>query len=155
MDGLVGHYQKKFGMTIEKLSAIQLDSSFIDKRRNQMVAQELIALIKQKYPMLRTDPNAIIIGLTQEDMYIQNYPWRFAFTFRQEDRFAVVSTARMNPINFGLPDDEALLSTRLRKTVTRDIGILYYRKSQNGNPQSVLYSSLGGLEELDGMNEEF
>lgn len=154
-DRLVAHYKDKFDLAIEKLPAIELDPAIIDRGRDQVVAENLITLIRSRHASLESDPNAILIGLTGEDMYIQKYPWKFAFTFRQDERFAVVSTARMDPANFGEPADESLLNTRLRKMVTKNIGILYFGKSQNNNPQSVLYSSVGGCEELDAMGEEF
>jgi hypothetical protein len=61
----------------------------------------------------------------------------------------------MDPINLGQPANDELLRTRLRKTTTKNIGILYYRKTQNDNPRSVLYSQVGGIEELDNMGEDF
>ena len=152
---LVAHYKKKFNLTIEELPAIALDPGVIDNSRKQLVAEELIGMMKRKYPNLATDPNAILIGFTQEDMYIRKYTWRFSFTWRQEDKFAVVSIARMDPINLGQPANDALLLTRLRKMATKNIGVLYYRKPQNDNPRSVLYSQVGGVEELDNMGEEF
>jgi len=152
---LVTHYKNKFNLKIEELPAIALDRSAIDNDRKQLIAEELIQMIKRKYPNLATDPHAILIGFTQEDMYIRKYTWRFAFTWRQEDRFAVVSIARMDPINPGQPANDDLLRTRLRKMATKNIGILYYLKPQNNNPRSVLYSQVGGIEELDYMGEDF
>jgi predicted Zn-dependent protease len=152
---LVTHYKNKFNLTIEVLPAIALDRGVIDSERKQLIAEESIEMMKRKYSNLATDPNAILIGFTQEDMYIRKYTWRFAFTWRQEDRFAVVSIARMDPINLGQPANDDLLRTRLRKITTKNIGILYYRKPQNDNPGSVLYSQVGGIEELDNMGEDF
>lgn len=155
IDQLAVHYKNKFNVKIEKLPSMPLDSTMIDQRRNQVVAESLIAMIKRQHPNLESDPNAIVIGLTRADMYIHKYDWKFAFNFRQDDKFAVVSVARMDPVNFGAPADESLLNTRIRKMVAKNIGILYFRKSLNNNPRSVLYSSVGGLEELDAMGEEF
>lgn len=155
IDQLAVHYKNKFNVTIEKLPSMPLDPTMIDQRRNQVIAESLIAMIRQQHPNLESDPNAIVIGLTRADMYIHKYDWKFAFNFRQDNRFAVISVARMDPINFGEPADESLLNTRLRKMVTKNIGILYFRKSLNNNPRSVLYSSVEGLEELDAMSEEF
>ena len=154
-DHLVAHYKDRFNITIETLPRIQLDSTMVDRSRNQVVAETLVAMVKRQHPSLESDPDAILIALISDDMYISKYAWKFAFTFRQDDKFAVVSIARMDPINFGDPADESLLNRRLRKMVTKNIGILYFRKSQNDNPQSVLYSRVGGIEELDAMSEEF
>jgi hypothetical protein len=45
--------------------------------------------------------------------------------------------------------------SRLRKIVTKDIGILYYGMAQNQDPHSVLYSEIVGIEELDEAGEDF
>jgi len=44
---------------------------------------------------------------------------------------------------------------RLRKVVTKDIGIFYYGLSQSDNPRSVLYNGILGIQELDAVGEEF
>lgn len=152
---LIAHYKARFAVDIEVLPTIPLDATLVDRQRDQIAAETLIALMREKYPNLATDPNAIIIGLTREDIYIRKYDWQFAFNFRNANQFAVISVARMNPVNFGLPPDELLLNTRLRKMVTKNIGILYFRKSLNDNPRSVLFANVMGLEELDAMSEEF
>jgi hypothetical protein len=36
----------------------------------------------------------IVIALTQKDMYIQGHSWRHAFSYREKERFAVVSIVR-------------------------------------------------------------
>jgi hypothetical protein len=46
-------------------------------------------------------------------------------------------------------------ATRLRKIVTKDIGILYYGLPQSQSPKSVLYSQIMGIEELDAVGEDF
>jgi hypothetical protein len=55
----------------------------------------------------------------------------------------------------GQPVDLNLSETRLRKMVTKDIGILYYGLPQNQNPKSVLYNGIMGIEELDQVGEDF
>ncbi len=111
--------------------------------------------IKRSYPKESTNKNAVIIGLTDGDMYIDKMNWQFAFGYRAENRFAVIATARMNPVNFREPADLKLLASRLRKMITKNIGILYFDKEQNSNPRSVLYDNVMGLEELDSMGEDF
>ena len=72
-----------------------------------------------------------------------------------EDQVAVVSYARMNPVIFGnLPDDE-LLQSRLRKMVTKNVGIMCYGLPLSPDPRSVMYGNIGGTDELDVMTEDF
>lgn len=155
MTELQSYYRKKFGLTVEILPLLQLDNAAMDQNRRQLVAEELIALMRRSFTKQAAEPGAIIIGITPYDMYIREKTWQFAFSLRQAGRFAVVSSARMNPVSFKLPVNDALMSARVRKMVTKNIGIMYYKLPQNDNPKSVLYRSILGLEELDRAGEDF
>lgn len=175
---LVSYYKDKYDLTIETLPPIELESAVFDPDRQQLIAEELIALMKRHYPALANDPEAVLIGLTQGDMYIQMFNWRFAFGFYDTaGRFGVISSARMDPAQFPrykpryvvvirtflrrfglrfeeLSDSELLLS-RIRKMTTRYIGLLHYRLSPRGTRKSVLYRSILGIDDLDSIGEEF
>lgn len=82
--------------------------------------------------------------------------WRFTFSLRSRDRrVAVVSYARMDPKNLGEPADAEVLQSRLRKMVLKNIGIMYFGLPASGNPRSVLYGNILGVDDLDRMTEEF
>ena len=132
-----------------------MEPATFDARRHQLIAEDLVELIKRRYPKLAQDPNATVIGLTEKDMYIREKTWQFAFSYRVDGRFAVVSSARMNPANFGEPANAELLHSRVRKMIMKNIGLLYYQLAQSDNPKSVLYSNILGLEELDNVSEDF
>jgi len=152
---LANYCKQKTGIEVTLIQPVPFALSTIDKQRQQVIAEEAIELIKLRYPNLAADPNAIVIGLTDEDMYIRKYDWQFAFTYRKETRFAVVSTARMNPVNLGQPANNVLLESRMRKMVLKDIGLLYYLFTSNRNPESVLYEGVEGVDDLDKMGEDF
>ena len=65
-----------------------------------------------------------MIGLTNADMYIAARDWRYAYSLRAQDRFAIVSTARMGD---GLFVDEVRRMRRIQKMVTKNLGVLYYQ----------------------------
>ena len=44
---------------------------------------------------------------------------------------------------------------RIRKMVTKNIGVLYYHLPQSIHPKSAMYGAIGGIEELDFMGEDF
>src|SRR5258705_5627368 len=150
---LVNYYQKKYGMAIEVLPSLPLDPAAIDTDRKQSVAEAAVEVMKRANPNLVNDPAAILIGLTAEDMYIAQYDWRFTFSWRQEKKYAVVSNARMIIAPRVVPVQK--LASRLRKMVTRNIGVLYFYLPQSDDPRSVLYKNVGGISELDLMGEEF
>ena len=151
---LAEHYEKKFSLRVSILPSLSIGAQAVDKGRRQVIAEELIELIKAKYQYLMNNSTSIVIGLTMTDMYIRRYTWRFAFTLRGHERYAVVSSARLDPVNLGDEANEALMRTRIRKMVTKNIGILYYRMPQSIDPNSVLYGQVAGIEELDRIGED-
>jgi tetratricopeptide (TPR) repeat protein len=155
LNRLVTYYKQKPGIEAITTHPLPLRLAARDNRRQQLVAEELVEVIKRAYPELVADPNAIVIGLTDEDMYIRKKTWQYAFSYWADGRFAVVSSARMNPVNFGAPANADLLDSRMRKMVLKNIGVLYYQLPTNHNPKSVLYGNIMGVEDLDNMGEDF
>lgn len=175
LQGLVAYYRDKFGLTIEVLPRMEIDESAVNHERNQVIAERLVVLMRRQYSQPATDPDAVIIGLTPEDIYIRGFDWRFAFGYR-ETRIGVISIARMDPvqypprerlyilllkaflksIGFQVPDvpDQEVLLPRLRKMTTRYIALLYYRLPTNTRRESVLYESILGVDDLDRIGEE-
>ena len=95
---LVNFCKQKTGINASVTQAVPFALSTIDKRRQQIIAEDAIELVKFRLPDLAADPNAVVIGLTDEDMYMRQGDWQYAFSYRTAGRFAVVSSARMNPI---------------------------------------------------------
>lgn len=124
LDELVRYYKQKFQLDIKTLRGLQLDKPSVVRQGRQYAAEDLIEYMKSSHPRLAGNPRVILIGITEEDMFIRKYTWKFAFSYRVDGRFAIHSTARMNPVNFGEPKDQALLHTRLRKTITKNIGMI-------------------------------
>jgi tetratricopeptide (TPR) repeat protein len=155
LNKLVTYYQHKLGVNAICKRPMALALPAIDKRRQQVIAEEVLELMKRSYPELAADPNAILIALTEQDMYIRERNWQFAFSYWTDKRFAVVSSARMNPVNLGEAANSDLLEARMRKMVMKNIGMLYYLLPSNQDPTSVLYDDINGVEDLDNMSEDF
>ena len=152
---LVSYYQNKYGLSIETLSHVVLPPDTINPERQQLIAEQAIDIMKRANPEKVNDPQAILIGLTKQDMYIGKYDWRFGFSYREQGKYAVVSSGRMNLGWRNQLASEDQIRSRLRKMVTKNIGVLYYRLEQSDDPRSVMYRSVGGIQELDYMGEEF
>jgi predicted Zn-dependent protease len=140
---------------IETLPAIPVERVAVDEKRRQVMAEEMIALLKAKYPALANDAGAALIGLTTYDMYMGSHPeWAWSFSGSNLPRFAVISIARMNPVNFNLPADPDRLDSRLRKMVTQYIGFMYFDLPHSANRTSVMFP-VRGLNDLDDIAEDF
>lgn len=153
VESLSSHYKRKYNLDIDVLPGLAWDSRSMDLQRNQVIAEESIRLVRQAYPEVANDPNAVVIALTSNDMFISKKQWRFAFSYRENDRFAVVSSGRMH---LGLSADQfRVFESRLRKMVTKNIGVLYYHLPMSFHEKSVMYMGVGGIEELDTMGEDY
>jgi len=153
---LVHYYHDQHGLDIQVLPSIPVDSSLLNPRRRQLMAEKLTARVHDAYSDRVRDSKDVLIGLTAQDMYLQSSSWQFAFGWRSPDlRTAVVSSARMDLHYSGEPAEVASPSIRLRKMVTKDIGTLYYHLPLSLNPRSALYWNIMGIQELDGMGEQF
>ena len=151
INGLVAHYREKLDLPITVLPTIPVPAEAFDQSRQQVVAEALIDTIGRSQAAVQ-DPAAIVIGLTSSDMYIAAREWNYAYSLRAGDRFAVVSTARMGD---GWFVDEARRMQRIRKMVTKNIGVLYYRLPQSDDPGSVMYRNILGPQDLDKASEDF
>jgi predicted Zn-dependent protease len=152
---LVQYYRKKYNLEVSIADEISVDPTTRDPSRQQLKAESLAASIPNNVSAPAHDKNAILIGFTSEDMYPTSKNWQFAFGWRLGNtRAAVVSTARLSVLDLGHPFSD-VAATRLRKIVTKDIGILYYGLPQSDNPHSVLYNQIMGIEELDAEGEDF
>jgi predicted Zn-dependent protease len=148
-------YRQKYGLEIEIKPPLAVPSAAYDNNRRQLIAESVTEAMRRAYPF-RDVNGPILIGITGRDMYIQGKNWSYAFSFRREDGVAVVSTARMDHGFMGLwKADQETQKSRLRKMVTKNIGVLYYRLPLSQNPQSVMYGNVGGPQELDRMGEDF
>lgn len=155
---LVTHFQTRYGVTIRTLPPMALTEVMTDAARSQFVAERVIRALQARDLPLANDERTRVIGITSADMFIQGRAneWRFSFSLRSTNRrFAVVSYARMNPINLGGAPDEQLLVARVRKMVAKNIGLMYYELPASQNPRSVLFDNILGVDDLDRMTEAF
>ena len=153
---LVQYYRKKYNLEIAVPDGISVDPATRDASRRQLMAESLAAGLRSRVSEAANDKDAILVGFTAEDIYPTSKNWQFAFGWRDgETRTAVVSTARLSLAEIAQPMTPDTPVTRLRKIVTKDIGILYYGLPQSNDPHSVLYNQIMGIEELDAVGEDF
>ena len=153
--GLATYYQERFGITVGILPPVSPGASELNVKRRQLIGEELIALMRHSYPALDADP-AVLLGFTESDMYLRSMPnWNWAFAERTAGRFAVISTAYMDPVFDGEEPSPELLNTRARKIATKTIGLLYFGLPLSSDPKSVLYDSILGVDDLDAVGEDF
>jgi len=155
VEHLVDHYLDEYGLEVRVLDNKSIPTDLVDPDRRQIGGIALIEYMGTLFPEAYADPEAVLVGLTPVDLYLETRDWRFAFGTwgTAENPKGVVSSFRMDPENYGEPPDGELLLTRVRKMVTRYVGLLYYRMPTTSDPRSLLYDNILSLRDLDGMEE--
>lgn len=176
------YYKSKLNLDVTLLPILPTPRDVEDGKRHQLIAERLMDLIRAKYPDQSDDPESVLIGITDEDVYVRDFDWRFSFNLRYQDRFGIVSLARLDPafveyrpdprdssgrLNklltklgvrldaapFGHRSDHEIVSIRLKKVITKLLGLMYYRLEAGPLPFSVL-GSQASLEDIDRAGED-
>jgi predicted Zn-dependent protease len=151
---LVEYYRGRYGLPVSIVTPRDLPERFVDDRRGQARTTNLISEVRVAAGGTRADPDAVLIGLTPLDIYNPNRSYNWLFAHKQNfEPFGIISTFRMNPEVYGEPANEELFRTRVRKMVSRYIGVLHYGLRESSDPSSPVYGSIGGLGDLDNMSE--
>jgi YD repeat-containing protein len=148
------YYKAKFALNVEVLPVIPLRSSVWNAKRRQLIAENLIALMKQALPETLKDQSAILIGVTTGDMFIQSYDWRYAINYREDGRFAVVSAARLPPTLFFQKWNHALEISRLQKMITKNVYLECFDAPMSSDYTSAVSGGVMSPAEVDYMSDE-
>jgi predicted Zn-dependent protease len=155
LQALASYYEQTLGLHIDVRPAIPFEESMVDRSRGQLIGEELVNGMKTGYPTQAQDRSVMMVGFTRGDMYVRHKDWRFAFATREDGRFAAISTARMDPVSFGLPPNDGVLVRRLLKMTSKQIGLYFYELPERQEKSSVLYSPILGVDDLDEVSMDF
>ena len=143
LDKLAEWLRAKYHLDVQILPPMKLDHAAWNASRGQYVAEMLYEQLKREHPDLAADPNAYLIGFTDEDMFSVEHEWKFSHTQRDMKRAAVISAARLQDsfferigVNANVPVEN--LEARLRRFLLKDIALLYWHLPVNENPSSLL-----------------
>ncbi|MGH7824669.1 MAG: hypothetical protein ACREQ7_05785 [Candidatus Binatia bacterium] len=135
---LPGFYRTQYDLSVEVLESLPLEPKARNTARKQVIFEELIELMHRRFPNLAKDKSAFLIGMTDEDMYIREQDWNFAYTaYDPPQRVGMVSSYRFVP--HPLAGKENLLRSRIRKMVSRTIGFVVFNLPPSDDPSSVMY----------------
>jgi YD repeat-containing protein len=156
LGSLPQYYREKYGLSVEILAPLTLDSSVRDAESGRLIAEELEELMKRRLPHLTNDESAVLIGITDEDMYIRDLGLSSMYnSYAIRGRLGVVSTFLLEFQRDLLQENSELVRTRVRKLVSRDIGIMAFQLPQTSDPTSVLARTIGPVPNIDLVTESF
>jgi YD repeat-containing protein len=134
---LAGFFEKEFGIAVKTLPPMSLPDEAYDSRRKQWVAEMLAQAMVEKYPEIAGDPDAKVVGFLEDDTYIRSFNWNFTYSYRENRRYSVVPTARLDPSFEQFPPSFAIRMERLRKVAMKAVGVMYLGFEESSDPQSV------------------
>ena len=157
MEGIPPAYAMSIAKEIEsrhKLRTIAItvmgkDSSMFNSVQRQYIANVIAKRADEIVSTLKSqNQQPFILVLTPYDINAQEFNLRFLFAAHYKG-ISVVSTARVDPVNYGLSRNDRLRDERLMKLINKAIGqqILHYPISSDRN--SVMYGPIMGLDDLD------
>jgi predicted Zn-dependent protease/outer membrane lipoprotein-sorting protein len=154
---LVNYYTDVYGLSVIVTKPSEVPLEFADPLREQVNAD---ALMEEVYFSIVPEAGfssvpPVVIGITPVDIYDPESHFRYVLGMKGtvDGPLGIVSTFRMEPRTYGLPEDHELLYTRARKLFTKYIGLLYFGLQPSLDPQSPLYDAIGGPTDLDTMSE--
>jgi archaemetzincin len=149
------HHAEWLGHTLSRKMGFRLQTGIVSRRpdeaynagSNQYYAVPILA----KLELLKGSEEEIILAVTDEDLFIPNQN----FVFGQANsvgRTAIVSTLRLKPEYYGLPEDEDLVHTRLLVTSLHELGHLLGLKNCTND---CVMKPISNVNELDHRAEGF
>lgn len=100
-------------------------------------------------------PKTVYIILTAADLNGADATTRFVFSMHFTQKISVASVARLSDAFYGRPDRPQVTAERLYKVVKKSIGQQYYELPRSTRLQSVMYSPIMSLDDLDATGTEF
>jgi predicted Zn-dependent protease len=151
LGALASFYEERYGLSTSILSPTSVDFA-LDPARGQLVAETVIDVLRSAYP-IASEPRAVVIGVTDQDLYLLGVPqWAWAFGMRKDGHLGVISTFHMK--SFG-PFAQQVEASRMRKMVTKYIGLMFFGLSESEDPGSAVYGRILSVADLDRIGEEF
>lgn len=151
---LPAYYKALLDLDVTLLATQKLGTDSADAKAKQVIAEKALDSIEQAHREIAEDLNAVIVGVTSQDLNIQTSGWSFATNFRR-GRFALVSTARLHNIPWYSGANPEIYPVRVRKMVTKNLALLHYPLDLSSDPTSALASSVFSGAEVDAMGERF
>jgi YD repeat-containing protein len=134
---LASFLQKEFGIPVKILPPMSLPAEAYDAGRKQWVAEMLVQSMEAQYPDIAADPDARIVGVLEDDLYIRSFDWNFTYSYRQTGKYSVIPTVRLDPAFDHFPPSAAIRMERLRKIAMKPVGVMYLGFEESEDPQSV------------------
>jgi hypothetical protein len=147
---LAEYYTRVFDLNVAVAAQFPLLPTALDSARKQLIAEEVTNQLGRGFDAWVVNPGALLVGVTVYDLFVRSMRWRFVYSHRAGNRYAVLSGARMDQI--GGPWTPLRIAG-LRKMLTKTVALQLYGLPLSADPRSVLYGRVLGLQDLARIDE--
>jgi hypothetical protein len=137
----------RYHLPVRTLPKLQLPRWTLDERQRALVAEQLIPLLRRAY---LAQGSAVVIGITDFEIYSRSQDLPYTFSWRAPPRYGVVSTSGLGAEYSGDPSRHV----RTRKLVARNIGFLYLHRHEVDDRHSLLRPQMHGVDDIDELDEK-
>jgi YD repeat-containing protein len=155
LDDLPGYYRKVLGLDVFLLPPMPPAREAYDHQRHQYAAEPLIGSIRERLPEVARGADATVVAVLDDDLFANALSARYLLAFRGDGHVAVVALKRLAPPAWRFWSRGRVLNARMRKMITKNIGIVAYGLPLSSDPTSVLYGGVDAPEDVDLMRERF
>jgi len=143
------HIEFRHKLRTKATTVLGKQPSMFDTEHRQYIANEIAKQADQviKKPSAPIEQPFIII-LTPYDINAQEFNLRFLFAAHFQG-VSVISTARIDPVNYRLPRNDQLRDARLMKLIDKAIGQQVHRYPISSDRKSVMYGPIMSVDDLD------
>ncbi len=153
LEGIAAEYRHLLRLEVRVTEPMQPDPAGFHADRQQWIAEKLVMDLEAvRGPTPDGCQQPTVIGLTEEDLFIEGMDWNYAYSYRDGQRRAIVSTAQMRWARDNSLLNKSLLRDRAFKMMTKNVAVLHFRLPLNSDPRSVLYNNILGPDDLDAMD---
>jgi predicted Zn-dependent protease len=146
---LARELQARYGVSVAVRPRIDVPSWTLDDSTHQLVADELVSALRRAFP---ASEDAVVIGITDYDIESTSLGIQHMFAFSDSQHYAVVSSAQMGANGFDRVRGHSR-HERVRKLVARELGFLYFKRSESMDPHSLLRPMMWRLHDIDALRE--
>jgi hypothetical protein len=141
----------RYRIPVGTLPDIPLPAWTVDANQRALVAEQLILLLRQADGAER---GAVIIGITDYDMYSRSEQLPHTFSWRTPPHYGLVSTSTLAANILDRLRGHSR-HERTRKLIARNIGFLYYRRHEVDDSHSLFRPPMHGVHDIDKLKETF
>lgn len=157
VDEIAGSIEMRQKLYVRTYTTMGKNTEMFDAEKGQFISEE-IAKVAWEVLQNNGDANSgkAIIVLTKNDINSRDSRMRYVFSSHfSQAKLSVISTARIDPANYGQLSDKMLIMRRLAKLIDKSLGLNLYGYAIGTDKKSVMYGPIMSPSDLDSIGDSY